>query len=500
MRTAATVFADRIAGDHQPRGYADEVTTPYPTALELRNALRRREVSARELTEAALARIAARPKLGAFISTNAERALRYAAAADARIHAATDPTTLPPLTGLPTAHKDLVEVRGFVTTHGSLAVPHRVAERDEPIAAAVRAAGAVTLGKTQVPEFGIAAYSENLVAAAAANPHNIAVTAGGSSGGTAAAVAGGLIPAAIGSDAGGSIRIPAAACGLVGLKPGRGVVPADRVRGETDPTGAPTMGVSGPIARTAHDAALLFDAVLGRPDEPCLAAVQRAEELRGLRIGVSFASPFAEWIDVVFSREAHAAIDAAARSLETAGHHVEAAAIFYEPQYPESFTTIWTAALGRITFAPGAQERLGDLARMFLERTRSTPPLTLAAAVEGLRAFAADAVEQWEHYDVILTPALAFLPPAVGAFTGLGPEGDYRLQCQWAPQTSMVNVTGRPAITAPTHWTPNGQPMGVQLIGRRGSEPQLLQLAEQLAQHGAAGAAPAPRQQPEAQR
>lgn len=460
--------------------YAGGVPTDEPTALVLRDALRRGETSATALTESTLARIAARAELGAFVSVNGELALEAAAAADARIRAASRGEELPPLLGLPTAHKDLVDVRGFVTTHGSLAVPHTRADHDDPVAAAVRAAGAVAVGKTQVPEFGIAAYSENLVAAPAANPFDPARTAGGSSGGSAAAVAAGLIPAAIGSDAGGSIRIPAAACGLVGLKPGRGVVPADAWRGAVDPAGAPTLGVSGPLARTASDAALLFDAITGAAGEPALAAVLRAEELRGLRIGVSFASPFEDWVEVEFSSEAHAAVAAGAEALERAGHRVEAAAIHYDPQYPESFTTVWTAGLGRIEFAPGAEESLGDLARMFLERARRTSPEALAVAVEGLRAFAEDAARQWAEYDVVLTPALATPPPALGAFTALGPEGDYRLQCQWAPQTSMVNVVGAPAVTAPTHRTVTGLPMGVQLIGRSGSEAQLLQLAEQL--------------------
>ena len=453
---------------------------PHPTALELRDALRRREVSAHELAEAALARIAASPELGAFVSIDAELALRDAAAADARIRAASDPRALPPLTGLPTAHKDLVDVRGFVTTHGSLAVRHRVAAHDDPIAAAVRAAGAIALGKTQVPEFGIAAYSENLVAAPAANPFDPSLTAGGSSGGTAAAIAAGLIPAAIGSDAGGSIRIPAAACGLIGLKPGRGAVPADARRGATDPAGAPAMAVSGPIARTARDAALFFDAITGASGEPAVAAVASAAQLRGLRIGVSFASPFAEWIDVAFSPEARAAVDAAITALEAAGHRIEDAPIHYAPHYPEHFTTVWTAGLGRIDFAPGAEGRLGELAGMFLDRARRTSPETLGVAVDGLRAFASGAARQWAQFDAVLTPALATLPPSLGAFTALGPEGDYALQCHWAPQTSMVNVAGLPAVTVPTFWTPTGLPMGVQLIGSRGGELQLLQLAEQL--------------------
>lgn len=453
--------------------------TDADTALALRDALRRGEVSATELTLDALHRIEAHRDLGAFVSVNPDLALAEAREADARRRDTRDPRDLPPLLGLPTAHKDLVDVRGHVTTHGTRSVPHLAAAHDEPIAADVRRAGAITLGKTQVPEFGIAAYSENLVAPPARHPLAATLTAGGSSGGTAAAIAAGLIPAAIGSDAGGSIRIPAAACGLIGLKPGRGVLPADRERGLTDPAGAPTLAVSGPIARTARDAALLFDAVSGQR-ESAFDAVVRAESLRGLRVGVSFDSPFATWIPIEYSPDARAAVDAAVARLHDVGHRVEPVTVDYGADYPDAFTTVWTAALARIDFAPGADELLGDLARWFLERARDTAPDALAAAVARLAAFATRARSQWEAFDVVLTPALAATPPAIGAFIERGPAGDYALQCAWVPQTSMVNVVGVPAITAPTHRTAAGLPMGVQLIGRTGSEAQLLQLAEQL--------------------
>ncbi len=453
-----------------------------PTALELRDALRRGETTSTALTRLALDRIAARQDLGAFVSVEPELALAEAGEADRRLRSGDtgSTTTAAPLLGIPTAHKDLVELSGFVTTHGSRAVPHVTATEDDPVAAAVRAAGAVALGKTQVPEFGIAGYSENLVAAPAANPFDASLTAGGSSGGTAAAVAAHLVPAAVASDAGGSIRIPAAACGLIGLKPGRGVVPADRARGPLGPAGVPAMGVSGPIARTARDAALFFDALRGDREETTLAAVGRAGELRGLRIGVSFDSPFESWIAIEFSDDSRAAVAAAVGALERAGHRVEPATIDYGTDYAHDFTTVWTQALTRIDFAPGAEERLGDLARMFLERARRTSAERLDLAAEGLRTFATRTARAWGDYDAVLTPALASTPPRIGEFWRHGPEGDYRLQCEWAPQTSMVNVVGAPAVVAPTHRTAGGLPMGVQLIGRPGGEALLLQLAAQL--------------------
>ena len=463
-----------------------------PTAFELRESLRNGEASAVELLARSKQRVEELRSLGAFVEVAGEasdemrgedRALAEARAADRRIASTPrgERDRLPPLLGLPTAHKDLLRVRGFTTTHGSAAVPHLVASEDDPISRAVREAGAICVGKTQVPEFGIAGYSENLVAPPARNPFDTARTAGGSSGGTAAAIAAGIIPAAIGSDAGGSIRIPSGACGLVGLKPGRAVVPADAANGLVDELGAPRMAVSGPMARDARDAALFYDALFDG-SRAALRAIERAGELRGLRIGLSLDSPFQSRMPTRFDADALAALNRAARALEAQGHTVEEASFEYGDVYPEAFTTVWTQALRRIPLAPGAVTRLGELARWFLDGALAASEQLVAASVDALHGFARDATAQWGRYDMVLTPALAFAPPATGAFQALGPEGDYRLQCEWAPQTSMVNVTGLPALAAPAGRGADGLPRGVQLIGRAGAELRLLQLAAQLEQ------------------
>ena len=454
------------------------------TSLEQRTALLQGEVSSRELLAHALDRAEEVGELGAFVSLNPELALAEADECDGQISAtpAAERHQLPPLLGLPTAHKDLVNVRGVATTHGSRAVPHSPAESDDPVVAAVRKAGAISIGKTQVPEFGIAGYSENDVAPPARNPHNSALTAGGSSGGTAAAIASRVFPAAIGSDAGGSIRIPSGACGLVGLKPGRGRVPADVASViKPDPIGAPQLGVSGPMARTADDAALWFDALLGDPQGTSLSAVGRAGRVSGLRIGVSLDSPFESWFPVTFTDEAHAAVAAAVSRLEAHGHVVEEASIDYGQSYPEAFTTVWTQALTRLGLAEDAQSRLGELATMFLEQAREKTSDEVEAAVKALGEFAHSALRQWGSYDAILSPALSGPPPAIGEFRARGPEGDYQLQCEWAPQTSMVNVVGTPAVVCPAPGVVvEGRPVGIQLIGRMGAEVTLLQLAAQL--------------------
>jgi amidase len=460
-----------------------------PTAFDLREQVRSGVVSAREVTETALKRIATDEALGAFIEVRPDLSLAEAEGVDRLLAAARrdERAALPPLLGLPTAHKDLVAVRGFTVTHGSAAIAHPISQGDDPIVAAVRTAGAICVGKTQVPEFGIAGYSENLIAPPARNPFDTSLTAGGSSGGTAVAIAAKMIPAAIGSDAGGSIRIPSAACGLVGLKPGRAVVPADALKGRFDEIGAPRMAVSGPMARTVRDAALFYDAITGEArdatgfrHESALAAVERAAQLRGLRIGVSFASPFESNMEIRYDDDARAATWRAAAALDELGHVIEETSFDYGDTYHDAFTTVWTQGLLRVRLTHGAEERLGALARWLLESARAASSDGIAAAVEALHQFAQSATRQWGRYDAVLTPALAFAPPAVGAFWADGPDADYRLQCQWAPQTSMVNVVGLPAIVVPAGLDSAGLPRGVQLIGRAGGEVGLLQLAAQL--------------------
>lgn len=457
-------------------------------AVDWRDALRRGEISAREATSHFLERISDRADLGAFLTVSAGQARTAAADADARF-AATAPDDrphLPRLHGLPTAFKDLLDVAGAVTTRGSAALRHRVAPSDAPGVAVLRAAGAIPIGKTQVPELGLTGYSENAIAPPARNPLDPERTPGGSSGGSAAAIAAGLIPVGPGSDGGGSIRIPALACGLVGLKPGLGAVPGDLAggapvgRGLHDEFGAPRLTVSGPLARDAADAAMLFDAQRGAQSEPALAAVRAADRLTGLRIGRSDAAPFESAYPIVLDANAQLAYAEAARLLAARGHHVDDAEFHYDAVYPDAFTTAWTAGLSRLPLNAEAVARLMPLTRTFRERARSRSDETHERAGSRLRDFAASVRAQWGAYDAVLTPGLTVLPPRIGAFTSQDADGDYRLQCEWAPYTSMVNVSGLPAVAVPILRLASGHSMGVQLIGPTGSEVRLLQIAAQL--------------------
>jgi amidase len=463
------------------------------SAVALRDSLRQGEVSSAEATAHFLARIEGQnPLLGAFVTVTAGQALKSARAADS-FHARTPQGSLPLLHGMPLAFKDLTDVAGVVTTHGSAALDHKPAVSDGPLVALLKEAGTISLGKTQVPEFGLTAYSENRVAPPSRNPHAPSRSSGGSSGGSAAAVAAGLLPFAPGTDGGGSIRIPAAACGLVGLKPGRGLVPSGESLG--DPA---RLVVAGPLARTAADAALMMDALVPAPSAECSYLEAVGQEPRRLRIGVTLDSPWSGTFPFTPDQEALDALRAGEKLLESAGHSLSDAGIRYDNRYPDAFTTAWTAAVGAARISPHREALLAPLTRTFRRRAQQRSPAKLNEALVLLRQFERDTVTQYAQWDLLLMPALAQTPRPVGWFNGTAhanapwrtaqwagdADGDYRKQCEFAPWSSMVNVCGLPAITIPVHWTGGnpgqGLPMGIQLVGPMGSEALLLQVARQL--------------------
>lgn len=469
------------------------------SAVRLRDALRSGDLSAREATDHFLRRIeAVNPRLGAFITVTADVAMAESAAADKR-HARLPSEDLPALHGVPVAYKDLTDVAGVVTTHGSAALDRRPAPVDGALAAALKASGTISLGKTQVPEFGLTAYSENRIAPPSRNPHALSRSSGGSSGGSAASVAAGLLPFAPGSDGGGSVRIPAAACGLLGLKPGRGLVPAGESSG--DPAG---LVVAGPLARTAADAALLLDALtreaggsvgnVGSAGSGYLDAV--ADPPPRLRIGLSLDSPWSGIFPFTPEPDALDALAVGVRLLTAAGHDVVETTIRYDNRYPDAFTTAWTAGVGAARIPPQREALLTPLTRTFRRRAQQRSAAKLNESLAFLRQFQRDTMTQYAAWDLILTPSLAQTPRPVGWFTGSAhgdghwpvsewagdADGDYRKQCEFAPWSSMVNVCGLPAVSIPVHrtGTGGGLPMGIQLIGPMGSEALLLQVAAQL--------------------
>ncbi|WP_309712116.1 amidase [Pseudolysinimonas sp.] len=449
------------------------------TALEQLDWLRRGEVSPRDLTDHYLERIERLDSgLGAFVTVTPAEARARATAVDALSHAL-------PLWGLPFADKDLVARAGVPTRYGSRAFADNVPTESDELALVLDAAGGVSLGKTTAPEFGFPSYTEPVAGPIARNPFDLARGAGGSSGGAAVAVAAGLLPFAPGSDGGGSIRIPAAATGLVGLKPSRGRVPAM--------PGFPSLAglvVAGPLARTVADAALLLDALVGDGSAQWATVAPDAGEgaflgaaVRGegrYSIGVTRDSPWATAFDLELASEAEEAVQIALRELDSIGHGIEELAFDPEPGYAAAFRTVWQAGAAGIPVESDQLDLVEPLTRWLVETGRGLGARELGAALAWLVGFERRFIARASRVDVVLTPAMALTPRPLGWYDADDGERNFAQQVLYTPYTSMVNVSGLPAIVLPVHVTSDGLPMGVQLIGRPGREDVLLAIGAQL--------------------
>lgn len=451
------------------------------TASELCAALQVREISSREVTEYFLSRALA-DECGAFVAVEAERALERAAELDSITPTGT-------IHGMPLADKDLQLRAGSITTFGSRGFVGHVAQKTDRLSAALDASGAVSIGKTATSEFGFTAYTSSLAHGHTTIPGQPLFGAGGSSGGAAAAVAAGALPFAPGSDAGGSVRIPAAACGIVGLKASRGRVPVKSGQG--------TLGqllVAGALARTVADAALLLSAMIdGSPDYPrgalsCPEPFDPAIPVGGKPrlIGVlSGFEPWAEIVDAPHSAPAQLAQHSAVAALERAGHRVSEVQGPQLPGYARSFLTLWRANAAALPLTPAQLELLEPFTRDLVEKGKALGAAEIVAAVENLFDHESRIIAAFAPYDAVLTPTTALPPRPVGWFPS-DPEENFVAQCRYAPDTSFVNVAGLPAISVPTVRIDGGLSMSVQLIGKPGGESILLQLGAEL--EGALGA------------
>ncbi len=458
-------------------------TEPYElTAIEQAAAIRRRELSPTELVEHALKRIEELdPVLGAFVTVIEEAARAQASEAERSL---SEPAPPPPLLGVPTAIKDLAITAGVRTSFGSEVYADFVPQIDDDSARLLREAGAISLGKTATPEFGLAPYTEPAGRPPAVTPWDISRLAGGSSGGAAAAVAGGLVAVAHATDGGGSIRIPAAVCGLVGLKPTRGLVSRGPAGG--DPLG---LSVAGPLARTVTDAAALLDALAvpvpsepGRPagSEPAgsyLGHAMRATPGR-LRIG-RYATPPVP--DLELDPECLAGYERASTLLAELGHEIVEVDPGVEPEFVTVFETIWAVLSHSYPVDPDSEDKLMPLTRWWRERGAAVSGPEMLTAMQRAGMAARKALAAHAVVDVVLTPTLAQLPRPVGWFTQGDPAEDYRRQKMFTPFTALYNVTGQPALTVPLHWTEDPVlPVGVQLVGMPGDDGLLLELGGQL--------------------
>ncbi|MET4704245.1 amidase [Frigoribacterium sp. UYMn621] len=442
--------------------------------------LQRGEVTPVELTRHYLDRIERLDgHLGAFVTVTAEAALQRADSLASQV-----PKTAP-LWGLPLGDKDLVNRAGVRTGYGSRLMRDFVPENSDPIVEVLDAAGAVSLGKTSAPEFGLPSYTESLVAPPARTPWNTALGAGGSSGGAAVAVAAGLLPFAPGSDGGGSVRIPAAACGLVGLKPSRGLVPSG--------TGLSSLGglvVPGPLARTVADAAMLLDALIEGGDYPFTVRAPRWDggallnaAVRGegrFQLGVMTTSPWDDAYDIEIAPEASAALSLALSELDAVGHGIEEFALEPDESYAPNFRTIWQAGAAGIPAEGEQLELLEPLTKWLVLRGRQVTARELSSALGALVEFERSIIRQFRRFDAVVTPSLAMTPRPVGWYDAEDAERNFAQQVQYTPFTSFANVTGLPAITLPVAQTAEGLPMGVQLVGRPGGEHVLLAIGAQL--------------------
>lgn len=442
--------------------------------------LHRGEVSPREVTDHYLARIERlNAELGAFITVTQEAARKRAAQL-----AETVPRSAA-LWGLPFGDKDLLQRSGVRTTFGSRLRADFVPEVSDELVRVLDAAGGVSLGKTNTPEFGLPSYTENLVSGPARNPYDLSLGAGGSSGGAAVAVAAGLLPFAPGSDGGGSIRIPAAATGLVGLKPSRGLIPSgsglDKLAG---------LVVPGPIARTVADAAMLLDAMVAGGSYPFSVQAPRWDggallnaAARGegrFQLAVMTSSPWDSAYDITIAQEAQDALALAVAEFDTLGHGLEHTSLEPDDTYSPAFRTVWQAGAASIPAEGDALELLEPLTQWLVHRGRELSARQLAEALAALAAFERSINRQFAGFDAVMTPALALTPRPIGWYDSEDAERNFAQQVQYTPFTSFLNVTGLPAITLPVSTTSGGVPMGVQLIGRPGGEHVLLSLGAQL--------------------
>ena len=435
------------------------------------------EVSARELTQHSLDAIARRnADMKAFVTVLFDAALAQADALDAEFARTGRPVG--PLHGVPIAIKDELNVRGVITGMGTNAVAKPAADDCEAVRR-LREAGAVIVGKTAMSEFGQWPLTETTTNGYTRNPWNRLFSVAGSSGGTGAAVSSGMVAAGMGADGGGSIRLPAAWCGLVGLKPQRGRV-------STSPNHAlwRGLGVLGPLTRTVADSALLFDTLAShlpedkyeaQPwDEPLTTTIQREPEK--LRILLAEATP--ESAGIKLEAQTRAALHKVADALAGAGHIVDEGSL---PAYKPGLTMT-----GQMAAGVRDEYKLIDSVSKLEARSRQAAMIYKAAgflaagAERRADALATQVFKVFDDYDIVLMPTIAHPPLLVGQLDGASVLGAIRASLPIIAYTAIWNVLGNPAVAVPSGFTANGLPLSVQLAAAPNREPLLLQVAAQI--------------------
>jgi amidase len=450
-------------------------------AAELAALVRGGELRATELVDVALERIAALdPDIRAFVDVDAEGA-RAAAAAIA-------PGDERPLAGVPIAVKANRAVAGLPFTCGAALLQQVRAPHDHNVVRRLRGAGAIIVGTTAMPEYGILPVTEGRLAATR-NPWDTERTPGGSSGGSAAAVAAGMLPLAHGNDGGGSLRIPASCCGLVGLKPQRG-----RISHAPD-LGEQFLSQDGVLTRTVQETAQLLDVLAGpepgdsswAPPPPESFAEAAAREPGRLRIALT-CSPSLE--EVAVDPACAAAVRDTGLLLEELGHEVvEADPPWHGERLLDAFGALFgpavasgIAAAASLAGREPREDDMEPLSWWVWQRASALSSVQAALVAAGMQRLARTVVTWAQPYDAILCPTLAEAPVPIGTVDPLGadPAATFARGAAFTPFTAISNVTGSPAISLPLAEHPGGLPLGVQLIGRPAGEGPLLALATQL--------------------
>ncbi len=477
-------------------------------ALDLAAAIRAGEIGPVEVVTAALERAERLgPGLGAFVTLTPDLALAQARAVERAMPprdrgGAGSPAPGgggrpddAPFLGVPVAIKDLSQVAGVPMRMGTAALDPVVPDVDDGAVTLLRQAGAAVVGTTATPEFGLPCYTEPDIGPPARTPWDRTRSAGGSSGGSAAAVAAGIVPLALGSDGGGSIRIPASACGLVGLKASRGRI-SWGPHG-VDRAGLATLGV---LTRDVRDTAAALD-VLARPwpGDIALLPGPRTTFLDAcgrdpgrLRVGL-LTDPVIDDAAPVHPA-CRAAAEQVAGVLEGLGHAVDLAPVPFPAERWGVFRALWSVGALGVPIPPEREERLVPLTRWLREAGRSVTGLAYAEAVAAAQALARETARSWAAFDVVLTPTLAQPPAPIGSLRDdADPAADFAAQTAFTPWTSVYNLTGAPAISLPLGWAEvmgddgarpadgaHVLPIGVMLGARLGEEEMLLALAADL--------------------
>ncbi|HEX7788296.1 MAG TPA: amidase [Methylomirabilota bacterium] len=441
------------------------------TAQELAALVRARKISPVEVVDAVLARIEQlNPALNCFAAVTADEARDAAVAAEVAVMTG---EALGPLHGVPVSIKDLLFTRRVLTTGGSRLFADHVPEEDAVAVERLKGAGAIIIGKTTTPEFGHKAVTESPLLGITRNPWNPALTSGGSSGGAAVAVAAGLGPLAVGTDGGGSIRVPASFCGIYGLKPSFGRVPQ-----APGFPGWENLSHTGPMTRTVRDAALMLDVIAG-PDDRDRYSLPAPGRSYLPACGEGIAGLSVAWTpDLGYARVDPEVADlcaAAAERFESLGSHVEVVSPSWED--PEELFRItvgaesWGAWGDRLE-AEG--DKMDRSFRAFLKFGATVTSQQLLRALRGRNEFWAEVQRFLARFDLLITPTVAVPPFAVGQ-PGLNEiNGQPSSPLGWMPFCFPFNLTGQPAASVPVGFTRAGLPVGLQIVGRRHADHTVL--------------------------